>query len=129
MAAYAALLFYLSSLPQKTIQWVHLWDKFIHAGIYIGFSWVLLWALDPVRRQWTRLRMMTIATVGAILYGITDELHQYFVITRNSDWKDVIADMVGGAIGGFLYIVITRHASPKSSSNKVSANDSALEAH
>jgi VanZ family protein len=40
------------------------------------------------------------------LYGVTDEIHQYFVPTRICDYPDVIVDTLGGLAGVLLLVLI-----------------------
>ena len=47
-------------------------------------------------------RLAAAATALATIYGVTDELHQIFTPRRSSDWRDVVADGVGAAIGVLL---------------------------
>jgi VanZ family protein len=39
-------------------------------------------------------------------YGISDEIHQYFVPCRTADVMDALADMVGSCIGVMLYFLL-----------------------
>ena len=39
------------------------------------------------------------------LYGVSDEIHQYFVPTRISDLPDVIVDAIGG-LAGVLFLIL-----------------------
>ena len=48
----------------------------------------------------------------AIAYGVSDEFHQSFVPGRTSDWRDLVADAIGAAVGASLYVyAVTRRAS------------------
>ena len=38
-----------------------------------------------------------------MFYGMTDELHQYFVPERNGSVLDVVADGVGSLIGAYCF--------------------------
>jgi VanZ family protein len=40
--------------------------------------------------------------IGA-LYGISDEIHQYFVPGRVMDWTDAVADTCGIALGSWFF--------------------------
>ncbi len=46
-----------------------------------------------------RKRVIFLAVSVAILYGISDEIHQFFVQGRQCDVLDVIANSVGSVIG------------------------------
>jgi VanZ family protein len=41
-------------------------------------------------------------------YGISDEVHQSFVIARTADIMDALADALGGGCGIFLYYITKR---------------------
>ena len=57
------------------------------------------WAAGPaVARQ-----ALVLAIVTASVYGITDEVHQFFVPFRESSWQDWLADTVGAAIGALSW--------------------------
>jgi len=43
-----------------------------------------------------------------IIYGATDEIHQYFVPNRDSDVFDWLADVVGALVGYLILIIITK---------------------
>ncbi len=38
------------------------------------------------------------------LYGVSDELHQWFVPGRHADGIDVLADGLGGLLGAYLFL-------------------------
>jgi VanZ family protein len=44
-----------------------------------------------------------LAIVTASAYGITDEVHQFFVPFRESSWLDWLADTIGAAIGAMSW--------------------------
>ncbi len=51
---------------------------------------------------------MTSAFLFSLFYGALDELHQYYVPGRNTDIWDLVADVVGAAIGLAILSVILR---------------------
>ena len=59
----------------------------------------------------TRDHATTLAFLAAVLYGATDELHQYFIPHRFCDLKDLLAD----ALGALLGVVIAKGWGEKSS--------------
>lgn len=66
-----------------------------HFLLYGALALALLWAL---RREWPALdNPMWMAWLLAVLYGISDELHQFFVPGRHADWRDIATDMAGAA--------------------------------
>ncbi|WP_018618116.1 VanZ family protein [Spirosoma luteum] len=70
-------------------------DKSLHVLIFAPFT--LLWMLTGLR--------MGYALVAGLLFGILIEALQYALpINRSADWKDVVADCVGAALGVGLAI-------------------------
>jgi VanZ family protein len=100
--AYAALIFYISSLsmplPELTTR---VSDKLLHGVEYAALGVLLCRALRGERFAW-RL-CVVLAVVLASAYGASDEWHQSFVPERNSDVLDWITDTVGGALGSIVY--------------------------
>ena len=47
---------------------------------------------------WSAPRAVALAIVASALYGVTDEIHQYFVPMRQADVWDVVADAAGATI-------------------------------
>ena len=44
---------------------------------------------------------------GLLLYGISDEIHQSFTPGRTPDWRDALADMIGGLAGALIFAAVT----------------------
>lgn len=103
---YAGFIFYLSSLQNPEIPRFEYSDKVFHALLYAGFGFILIRALHPVTHSWGRIKICLIALLGSILYGISDEFHQSFVETRAVEFADVIADGIGGLMGGVFSLVV-----------------------
>jgi VanZ family protein len=51
------------------------------------------------------------AAIIALLYGLSDEFHQSFVPARSVDKFDVLADLVGGATGAALLLLVSTRRS------------------
>jgi VanZ family protein len=49
-------------------------------------------------------RVALLSVLSAGVYGISDEIHQYFVPGRSADVMDVAADFIGAALGVLLYM-------------------------
>jgi VanZ family protein len=96
---WAAVIFVLSSFPGSAYPPTDLVnaDKLVHVAIY-GVLGAL--CARGLARGWTfGASMVVVAAGAAALYGLTDELHQWFVPGRNADWRDVVADAVGALLG------------------------------
>ena len=100
--AYAALIFYLSSLPGTTYfpQFFSA-DKLLHLGEYGILGYLLARALGCCHLR-KKILFIT-AFSGCLVYGISDELHQLFVPHRCTSIMDVIADGVGSFTGIWIY--------------------------
>lgn len=105
VAAYAALIFVLSSRPSlveqvpNRLRFLGI-DRVGHCAEYGILGWLAARALaaNGVRRT----RRLWLGLALASLYGATDELHQAFVPGRSCQAGDWLADTVGGALGSWL---------------------------
>lgn len=109
--SWAAVLFIQSSIPNvssplKLTKWD---DKWIHAVIYFPLGFLLMRALREAQPQRSTAQIILFTCVLGTLYGCSDELHQYFVPGRFSDWRDAVADAVGVALGGFGFLKFEQH--------------------
>jgi VanZ family protein len=99
----AAGIWFLSSqstLPKP--KGVFGYDKLQHLLAYMALAGAVgLW-VSPER--WRRRQMLVMGLVAAVAsaYGVTDELHQYFVPGRNCNVWDWIADTAGSIIGAAI---------------------------
>ena len=91
-ALYMALIFFLSSLPGGTVGIPSPWDKLAHALEYGLLGFLLARGLG----RWEG------AVALAVLYGLSDELHQSLVPGREAAAGDLLADAVGALIGAFF---------------------------
>ncbi len=62
-----------------------------------GVLAILLCLFAPRQQGWPRLRARETAwiVIAAGLYGLSDEIHQHFVPSRNSSALDLLSDIVG----------------------------------
>lgn len=77
-----------------------------HFSVYFGLAVLTWWALgefDLSSRQ-----RVGIAIAVAVLYGISDEWHQSFIPGRTPDWRDVLTDAIGAAVGLFIVTRLAR---------------------
>ncbi len=118
---YAIFIFYLSSLSHQTTGDGGLEspisDKFYHLSEYFVLGILLFCSIYLSKLNYSRLKklhktreisdsLLTLIIGG--LYGITDELHQFFVPGRKSDPFDAIFDGIGVLIGVIIMIIILR---------------------
>ena len=98
----AVIIFYLSS---KTFHGTAISGKinigiFYHFFVFFYFSFFLLISLMKGN---INKKLLTFALFLAILYGISDEIHQFFVPGRDSAISDILIDSSGILLAGTLY--------------------------
>ena len=78
-------------------------DKILHFGAYglLGILFFRAYETLPLKANKTLLILLSIGS--ATLYGISDELHQYFVPFRNADIMDGVANTIGSICGVYFY--------------------------
>jgi len=114
--AYMGYIFYLSSesdpLPALTAV---VWDKALHATGYAALG-VLLGSAFAGER-WSRTAIWLSSLLLASAYGASDEFHQSFVVGRDADVHDWIADSLGALVGAGAFAwfldVWSRHLLPR----------------
>ena len=124
--AYAAVIFYLSSLPhpEKHLPLVtHFSDKVLHAVEYAVLGALCYRALRVSRHESWRRRAIPFAILFASVYGISDEVHQFFVPFRESSWLDWVADTVGGLVGTMVMHQVLGLKSVKTSPGVLPSTD------
>lgn len=113
---YCAVLFILSSGPAPRPVDISLFekDKLLHAAAY-GLMASLVWlGMYRSGREWSRRQLWWYPILFASLYGLSDEIHQYFVPSRHFDLRDLVADVAGAvAAQAFLFVVIWRNKQPR----------------
>ncbi|MFC1981432.1 VanZ family protein [Chloroflexota bacterium] len=89
------VIFFLSTLPDSDTPGRFLVsDKVLHAAEYFILAFLIFFSLQ--RTTWLRFYPSFWVTLAwIILYGLSDELHQSYVPTRNCDFTDLVADMCG----------------------------------
>jgi len=101
--AVMTLIFALSATPDLSSglgAWDTLLRKLAHVTIF-GVLWLTL-------ARAARWRRPIAATVVAILYAISDEVHQSFVAGRHGSPVDVAIDAFGVGLAVLAWIVATR---------------------
>ena len=80
-------------------------DKLLHFFAY-ALMGILFYRAYHTLRINNKLRMLILlSVVSASLYGISDEIHQYYVPFRDASIFDVIANILGAGCGVYLYSV------------------------
>lgn len=71
------------------------WDKLAHVAVFAVMG--LAYGVASGRQGW---RMLLWSVLGALTLGSMDELHQLRLPGREPGWDDLLADVVGGLLGG-----------------------------
>ena len=114
--AVMALIFALSATPDLSSglgAWDMLLRKLAHITIF-GVLWLTL-----ARATWWRRPIL--ASVIAILYAISDEVHQSFVDGRHGSPVDVAIDTTGVGLAVLAWIVVTHRRNVVTSGRAASA--------
>lgn len=75
-------------------------DPFLaHVAVYSMLAFLLHFALASYNRAAPRWVPISIAFALAVLYGVSDEIHQAYVPGRVASELDLVADGIGAVIG------------------------------
>lgn len=113
VAAYVALIFYLSGLSDLRLAALYP-DHLLHAAEFFGLAILVARALNRGLLRPMTSRSLFLAFVLCALYAVSDEIHQMYVPNRFSELSDVLSDLAGAALGlvGLLLMqrtVLRRH--------------------
>ena len=104
LITYCIFIFVQSSHPApEELPAFRFMDKMLHVAAYALLAILFYRAYQtlPIRHS---LRMLALLSIlSASLYGISDEIHQYFVPFREADIFDGIADIIGAICGVWVY--------------------------
>jgi VanZ family protein len=81
-------------------------DKILHIFEYLVLGFLFMRAYLNTAGKDYKLRGIFTSTFFAFLVGCSDEYHQLFVPNRIVSLGDILADIIGGFIGSFLYIIV-----------------------
>lgn len=110
---YCLLIYIQSSYPSpETIPDLPYMDKLLHFTAY-AFLGALFFRAFKKRRFANNIRRAIICSIFAsTLYGLSDELHQFYIPYRNADFIDALADMLGSIGGVYLFYYLKINYSP-----------------
>ena len=106
LSVYCLLIYIQSSYPSpEEIPSFRFMDKMLHFVAYgvMGILFYRAYQTLRIRSQYHLLIFFSIAS--ASLYGISDEIHQYFVPARYASISDVIANILGAICGVWVFHV------------------------
>ncbi len=104
---YAGLIFYLSSLPGKSVEFISsIKDYILHFIEYGGLGFLSIRALYAYRKP--TIRRLFFLFLFLALFAVSDEWHQSLVPGRFATVSDVMADIVGVIAGMGIYYFYIR---------------------
>ena len=78
-------------------------DKLMHMGAYGFLAFLAARNLHQERPLFNRTKLRVLTILFACLYGLSDEIHQAFVIDRTASIWDFLADIFGSILGACFY--------------------------
>ena len=97
---YCLLIFIQSSYPViQSLPSIPHMDKLAHTGAYALLGFLFFRVFQTTSIQKNAVLLVIFSALASSLYGISDEIHQYFVPSRTADIVDVLADAAGSVLG------------------------------
>jgi VanZ family protein len=104
---YCLLIFIQSSYPAtQSLSSIPHMDKLAHAGAYALLGFLMFRVFQTTRIRKSAVLLVTLSALVSSLYGVSDEIHQYFVPSRTADIVDVAADSMGSLVGAIAAQII-----------------------
>ncbi len=104
---YCLLIFALSAQSDlDTVSPVVIPDKIAHLIEYAGFGFLLMRLLRYLEPEAEFVKHLIWVLSVALIYGLSDEIHQLYVPHREFSWMDMLADGAGGYFGARLWMIL-----------------------
>ncbi|MBL7069081.1 MAG: VanZ family protein [Candidatus Omnitrophica bacterium] len=99
---FMVFIFILSSIPGSDIPvLVPRIQDFLHIPLFAALA--LLWIRAFSHNNFDRRKAIFYTLIITILYSFFDEFHQSFTPGRDASFYDVLSDIIGSAVGTFIY--------------------------
>ncbi len=102
----AVFIFYMSSLSFKTVLTEGFGFKTTIYHFYAFFFLTIFLLISLIKGKLKNKNLIFISIVLAILYGVSDEIHQLFVAGRVFTISDILIDSIGILFAGYLYLSV-----------------------
>jgi VanZ family protein len=104
---YCLLIFSLSAQSDlASVSPVAIPDKIAHLLEYSGFGFLLMRLLRYLEPESEYVKHLIWVLSAALIYGLSDEAHQYYVPNREFSWMDLLADGAGGYLGARVWMIL-----------------------
>ncbi len=105
---YALFIFLFSSRPVPSgIPEIFFLDKLLHIIEYAVLGLLLIRSFENSRFPQSFKARSILSVLIAAAYGLSDEIHQHFVPSREASIYDLLADAIGAFLGVLAYITFT----------------------
>ena len=104
LIGYCLAIYIQSDLPaSEHIPSFEFSDKVLHFLAYFVMGILFYRAYQTLRIKGDPRMLILLSIASASLYGVSDEIHQYYVPFRDASIFDAIANMLGAVCGVYLY--------------------------
>ena len=83
-------------------------DKILHFVAYAILGVLFFRAFRTQRFKENINLVIMLSIISSSLYGLSDEVHQHFVPSRNADIMDALADIMGSICGVYVFKFIKK---------------------
>lgn len=106
---YCLLIFSLSAQSDlASVSPVAIPDKIAHLLEYSGFGFLIMRILRYLEPEAEYVKHLIWVLTAALIYGLSDEIHQLYVPNREFSWMDLLADGAGGYIGARVWMILIK---------------------
>lgn len=115
---YCVLIFIQSSYPSpEDVPDIPYFDKFLHFSAYALLGALFIRAYRTLWIKDNTNLLIILGILSSSFYGISDEIHQYYVPFRDADLMDVLADILGSLFGVWIYYLLMLKYQPHTRKN------------
>jgi hypothetical protein len=110
-----AIIFILSSFPGDSLPYFGFWDFVVKKGGHaLGYGLLGLAYFSALPRRLSFGYRWFLALLMAVLFALSDEFHQSFVLGRTSSLGDIVIDGFGAALALMIAAPYSSNSSSKS---------------
>jgi hypothetical protein len=96
------IIFILSSMTGSDLQRTFPFFSDFNWGHFVAYFVLAITYYWALRRKVKHPKIFFVIIFLSVLYGITDEFHQYFTPSRVPDVNDLLADAIGASLAAIL---------------------------
>lgn len=102
---YMAAVFMMSSMPSDAVVELPRWDSLVKESLHLiefGILYTLLFFAALTFKGITPKLNLALIILSS-LYGLSDEIHQYFVPYRSATVIDLVKDVIGVLVASWIF--------------------------